>query len=272
MVIADKSLDGSSKAQLLSFPSEREIALQEQPVRVEAIHYARRAVLSQLAQALQSDLETCYHNNQVSGPYRNDATSINKRRIANTCLGLLSFIDNADIHQLVWQQFTNAGDMTTSEAALAAIIHSNHPNRQEAVSRFFSTWSNEPLVIDKWFSLQASASYDGAFNDIEALSKHQAFSITNPNRARSLLGPFGANNISLFHRADGAGYTFLADHVLELDQLNPQVAARMVSLFNQWKRFDQQRQTLQQEQLKRILASEPSTDVYEIVSRALKAS
>ena len=160
--------------------------------------------------------------------------------------------------------------MTDYEAALACLIEVEAPERDQAVERFYARWKDEPLVVDKWFRVQAFSTLPRTFERVVELVRHPAFTLRNPNRARSLIGAFAVGNQVRFHAADGKPYAFLADQVLELDALNPQVAARIVSAFNPWRRFDQGRQQHARLQLERI-AGHPgiSRDVGEIVGRAL---
>jgi aminopeptidase N len=161
--------------------------------------------------------------------------------------------------------------MTDYEAAFACLIDIDAPETDEAIDSFFSRWRDEPLVLDKWFRMQAMSYAPSAFERVVALSKHPSFTLSNPNRARSLLHAFAAGNPIGFHRADGEGYRFVADHVLELDSINPQVASRIVSCFNQWKRYEPGRQSLMLDQLRRIAdTSTISKDVREIVERSLE--
>lgn len=160
--------------------------------------------------------------------------------------------------------------MTDKVASLSCLASLDCPERKEAMEQFLIEAAGNALVINKWFMIQAMADYDGLINDVIALKSHPDFIISNPNRARSLISAF-SSNLYHFHKADGSGYKFLADCIIELDKLNPQVSARMVSSFAQWKLFDERRSALQKEQLERIQAQEKlSPDTYEVVLRCLK--
>ena len=167
------------------------------------------------------------------------------------------------------QQFETADNMTDSYAALALLADSDGPECEAALQSFYARWKHDPLVLDKWFSVQAASKREDTVHRVVALASHPDFSLKNPNRARSLVGVFCAGNQVRFHGIDGIGYRFLADTVLGLGA-NPQMAARMASSFNYWKRFDSTRQRLMRAELERIVAHQPlSDDVFEIVSRAL---
>jgi aminopeptidase N len=161
--------------------------------------------------------------------------------------------------------------MTDRVAALGLIAESDLPERSAALDAFYQRWRADPLVVDKWFSLQAMAQRAGAVEAVTALVDHEAFTLRNPNRVRSLVGAFALGNPTGFHRADGAGYRFVADRVLALDPRNPQVAARLAQSFGRWRRYDAGRQTLMRTELDRILATPNlSRDLYEIASKSLQ--
>ena len=168
-------------------------------------------------------------------------------------------------------QFEAADNMTDSIAALACLNDIESPEREKAFDDFYLRWKDDHLVLDKWFALRASSSLPGTLSDVRELMDHPAFSIRNPNKVRALIGAFCAGNQLRFHAADGGGYEFLADQVMVLDELNPQVAARLLAPLGQWRRFDSERQGMIQGQLDRVLAkSGLSRDVYEIASKSLE--
>ena len=145
--------------------------------------------------------------------------------------------------------------MTDRIAALGLLAESDLPERESALASFYERWRGDALVIDKWFALQAQTQRPDAIDQVTRLLDHEAFTLKNPNRARSLIGAFAAGNPTGFHRADGAGYALVADQLLALDRLNPQVAARMMTPFGRWRRYDAGRQELMRAQLERILAT-----------------
>ena len=170
------------------------------------------------------------------------------------------------------KQFELGHNMTDVISALGCLSHTNSDDRVKAFDAFYNKWKSDALVLDKWLSLQAISSRESTLDDVKALTEHEAFTIKNPNRVRALLGAFTQENPTGFHEKTGAGYAFIADKILELNALNPQVAARLLrTAFTQWRRYDVNRQGLMKEQLERIVASEGlSPDVYEIASKSLK--
>jgi aminopeptidase N len=251
-------------------PEESYLAGQMQIIDVDAIHQAREFIRKTLAQKLGAELLQLYqaHNLDESGCF--DAKAVGRRRLKNTCLSYLIKLENQEIYQISEQQFYSAGNMTDQMAALAVIVNSQHPAKARSLDSFYHQWRREALVIDKWFALQASSSMPNTFDTVQALLRHSAFDIKTPNRVRALVGAFSQANQVHFHAKNGEGYRFLADQVLALNSLNPQIASRMVTGLAQWRRYDSGRQVLMKQQLQRIVDTEHlSKDVYEIASKSL---
>jgi aminopeptidase N len=261
--------DKAFQAMALALPPETYLADFMQVIDPTAIHEARRFVLATLAAELKDTFLAVYYTNQDSGPYRTDQASIGRRSLKNACLAYLMELDDAGILKLCIGQFRAAENMTDRMAALAALTNTDAPERAQALDAFYGRWKDDPLVMDKWLSLQALSRLPNTLDTVQTLTKHPSFSIRNPNKVRALIGAFAANTVR-FHDPGGAGYVFLADRVLELDPLNPQIAARLVSAFTMWRRYDDLRKTLMKAQLSR-LAAKPglSKDVYEIVTKSL---
>jgi aminopeptidase N len=174
------------------------------------------------------------------------------------------------VYELSVAQFNTAKNMTDQIAALGGIINSEHPQKSSCLAAFYQQWQAEALVIDKWFTLQACSFMPNTFATVQALMTHSAFDMKTPNRVRSVIGAFTQNNPLHYHAANGEGYQFLADQVLLLNSLNPQVASRMIIALTSWRRFDAQRQALMKAQLQRIIQTpDISPDVYEIASKSL---
>lgn len=273
-VLSDESLDPAMVALMLRLPSEAYLAEEADEIHVDDIHAAREFVRTQLAVLLRDEFSAAYANNQVEEPYQPTAEQIAKRSLKNVALSYLMLADDNAV-AIAREQYENATNMTDSSAALALLVHSDREQAKqpaaEMLAGFYQKWQKEPLVVNQWFTLQATAPQAGAVERVRELMKHPAFDIKNPNKVRSLIGAFCTNNHIHFHRADGAGYQLLADVVLELNALNPQIAARLLAPLTKWKRQVASRQHLMREQLSRILA-EPklSKDVYEVVSKSLK--
>ena len=255
---------------LLSLPSETYLAEQMKVVDVEALHKAREFVKLTLAQQCQTQLKALYMDNHRDESGIFDAGAIGRRRIKNTCLSYLSKLENADIQNWALMQFQSAKNMTDQLAALTDIVNNPHPAKDRCLDEFYRQWQDEALVIDKWFALQASSPMPETFTTVQALMQHPAFDLKNPNRVRALIGAFSQANPLHFHAANGQGYQFLADQIIALNTLNPQVASRMLSALTQWRRYDPDRQALMKAQLERIMNSDAiSKDVYEIASKSL---
>jgi aminopeptidase N len=269
-VLAHAWNDLSYFSLLLSLPSETYLAEQMRVIDVLAIHQARELVVRTLAEQLQAEFKAIYSANHRDESGLFDAGAIGRRRIKNICLAYLSKLEQADIQQWASTQFTTAGNMTDQMAALSVIVNSSHPEKSACLARFYQQWQQEALVVDKWFALQASSSAPDTFATVQALMQHPAFDLKNPNRVRSVIGAFSQANPIHFHAENGEGYGFLADQIIALNTLNPQVASRMVGALTSWRRFDSKRQALIKAQLERIIHTEAiSKDVYEVASKSL---
>ncbi len=270
-VLADDGLDKAFKAEALLLPSEDYLSDQLSVVDPDAVHAAREALRRALARHLAEPLLAAYNANKTNEPFSPDAASAGQRALKNTALAYLGALETDESLALVEGQYRGADNMTDRMAALGVLSRIDHPMRAEALDDFYSRWHDDALVIDKWFVLQATAPLPTTLETVQELLRHPAFSIRNPNKVRALLGAFGAANPTCFHRADGAGYAFMADRILELDAINPQVAARLVGPLGRWRRFDPARQTLMRDALSRIADCEDlSRDVYELVAKSLE--
>jgi aminopeptidase N len=276
--LAGAERDPAFAAEALALPSEANLADEMPVVAVEAIHAARDSARAALGQALAEALSDTYRRLADPGPYRIDGHSIGRRALRNVCLGYLAAGDRVEGARLATAQFDSAqvgagANMTDVLAALGALIDIDCPERAAALDAFYRRWEADPLVIDKWFALQARSALPGATLAVRALTQHPAFTRANPNRVRALVGTFSQANPLHFHAASGSGYAFLADEVLLLDQPNPTTAARLVQPLGQWRRHDAARQGLMRAALDRILASPGlSPNTYEMVAKSLGAA
>ncbi|MBU1722619.1 MAG: aminopeptidase N [Gammaproteobacteria bacterium] len=269
-VLTDDTLDYALRAEALQLPSEADIAEAARPSDPAAIHAVREFVCTTLAKAMRLDLEALYEALQDQGGYSPDATSIGRRSLKNVCLAYLGRIDDEGIHEACRQQYFQAGNMTDSLSALAVLNHIGCPQRAEALQHFHDRWQGDSLVMDKWFALQATSSLPETLGQVQSLMGHKLFTLSNPNKVRSLIGSFALRNPLHFHAEDGSGYAFLTDNVLQLDAMNPQIASRMVRPLMNWRHYEPVRSGLMKAQLERIQAHEGlSGDVYEIVSKSL---
>ncbi|MFK8028413.1 MAG: aminopeptidase N [Gammaproteobacteria bacterium] len=272
VVLRDESIDPAFKAEMMVLPQESYLADFIQPIDVDAIYQARKLLQVNIAQTLEQLLLATYQQNNVAGDYQYNATDMGKRRLSSICLLYLNMLNKDQYVSLAKAQFENTHNMTDSMAALESVNDSDVAFRSEALSAFGDQWKDDALVMDKWFSLQARSRKPGALDTIKTLLDHPCFSIKNPNKVRALIGVFSMANPTAFHAKDGAGYEFLADKIIELNSINPQVASRLVKPLIDWKKYDEARQTLMKQSLQRIKAvPDLSRDVFEIVDRGLNA-
>jgi aminopeptidase N len=266
----DRSADKALLSEVLSLPSESVLGDQMAVVDVEAIHAAREWLKRELASCLREELLQIYRENRDPAGYDIEPASMARRSLKNLALNYLMQLDDPALHSLAMSQFQEADNMTDVIAALGALVHVACPQREEALADFEARWRDDPLVMDKWFAVQAGSRLPGTLGRVKALMKHPAFSIRNPNKVRSLVGVFCSTNLIGFHAADGSGYVFLTDQVLILDGLNPQIAARMLRIMSRWRRYDERRQALMKAQFERVLAKpDVSRDLFEIASKSL---
>ncbi|MEB8433540.1 aminopeptidase N [Cocleimonas sp. KMM 6892] len=280
-VLMDDDLDNALKAEALTLPSENDLAeamaSTEHKADPEAIHEVRELILKTIASSLRIPLENTYGHliNQLSAEeYSPDAVSIGKRRLKNTCLAYISQLNDPAVGALIYQQFSQSlkegGNMTDTLAALSCLSDMQCPERDQAFADFEAKWEHDTLVMDKWFVMQATSSLPDTLDNVKALMDHKLFDMKNPNKVRSLVGAFANGNPVNFHSADGSGYEFHADRVIELDAFNPQVASRMARALMNWRQYEPGRSELMRAQLERIKAVDGlSGDVYEIVSKSL---
>ena len=270
-ILLDPAIDGSLKALALTLPDEIYLGQQMAVIDPDAVHAARRFALHELARTLREALLETYHANAENGSALSiEKRAIDRRRLKNRALFYLVLLEEKETVELARVQFESARGMTDSEAALACLTWVEHPERDEALRAFHERWKTDPLVVDKWFRLQAVSPLPSTLQRVLALRGHPDYVPTNPNRVRSLIGAFTQANQVRFHDATGAGYALLADEVIALDARNPQLAARLVSGFNQWRRFGPARQERMKQELERIAAlPKLSKDVGEIVGKVL---
>ncbi len=268
-VLSDTRSDKALLSELLTLPSESSIGDQMAEVAVDAIHHARRWLKQALAQALREDFLRVYRDNLMPG-YEISSEAIARRRVKNLSLGYLMSLDQPEIDRIALDQFESAGNMTDVMAALGNLVNRDIPERDRALEQFEQKWSRDPLVMDKWFAVQAGSQLPGTLDRVKSLMNHAAFSLRNPNKVRSLIGAFCAGNPAAFHSADGSGYRFLADQVIALDGMNPQIAARLLRMMSRWRRYDERRQAQMRQEFERVLGQKDiSRDVFEIASKSL---
>jgi aminopeptidase N len=268
-VLADAPRDPAFAAEVLALPAEVYIGEHLDVIDPDAIHETRQALRRHLAEHLHEALRQAYDTFAVRGAYRPDAVSAGRRALRNLSLAYLMERDDAEARQLCVGQLQHADNMTDALSALTALANCDCAERLPALAAFYDRWQAEPLVVDKWFGVQAASRLPVTVDTVRALTAHAAFALTNPNKVYALISTFGGNQVS-FHAADGRGYRFMADQVAALDPINPQVAARMARYFERWKRFDQGRQRLMKAALEHLRALPAlSRETAEVVTKAL---
>ncbi|MGV6859078.1 MAG: aminopeptidase N [bacterium] len=270
-LLEDSQADPALLAEALLLPDMSYLAEQMSVIDVDAIYAAREFVRQTLSSELGGLWQAVYTANATDGEYSLDALSMGKRRLKNVALSyLLEGGDEASV-ELAMSQFSNATNMTDTMGALSPLVHSGAKEAAEKVlASFEARFKEDTLVMDKWFSVQATAPAEETLAAVQRLMEHPLFSLQNPNKVRALIGAFAQANPVGFHAKDGSGYRFVADIILQLDALNPQVASRMSKIFTRWKRYDSSRQALMKAQLERIHQHEGlSRDVFEVVDRSL---
>jgi len=269
-VLKSDDLDDALIAEALALPSAEDVGEDLDIIEPDSLHAAREAMVQQLAESLEDDLRAAYDARLESGEYSLDAAAIGRRRLKNLCLAYLGNLDRDEYVQLAVDQVEAELNMTDVVAGLRVLSHLERPERQTEFDQFYNKWKGDPLVIDKWLSLQATSKRESTIDDVKRLMGHEAFNKKNPNRIRALIGAFCMGNFVRFHAADGSGYQLLADFVIELDAINPMIASRLVQAMIRWKRYDKARQEMIKEQLERVRSADScSENTYEVVARAL---
>ena len=268
--LRDQGSEPAFKALLLGLPSESDLAVLASPADPAALHEARDGLRRRIAVHLGDLLRSLHGGMQEAGEFSTDAQAAGRRALRNAALGMLA----ADRHGLNRDRakghFDSAANMTDAMGGLGALMILGGPDFETALSAFYERWKEEPLVIDKWFMIQAMDPGEGALGRVLGLTAHPAFDIRNPNRLKSLVGTFASGNPARFHDPSGAAYRFLADQVLMVDGFNPNIAARIVEPLTSWGRFVSPLSDLMRAQLERLAATaELSNNVRELVEKAL---
>ncbi|CAK9888281.1 MULTISPECIES: aminopeptidase N [Pseudomonas] len=273
-VLANEQLDQAMVAEMLSLPSEAYLTEISEVADVDAIHAAREFARKQIAEQLFDALNARYQANRAVSrgtEYVAEAEHFARRSLQNIVLSYLMLSAKPEVLAATLEQFDACDNMTERLTALAVLVNSPfEAERATALESFAEHFKDNPLVMDQWFSVQAASTLPGGLARVKALMQHPAFTMKNPNKVRALVGAFAGQNLVNFHAADGSGYRFLADLVIELNALNPQIASRQLAPLTRWRKYDSARQALMKAELERILASGSlSSDVYEVVSKSL---
>ncbi len=268
-LLEDQSLDPALKAMILSIPGEGILHQSHDPIDFQAIHEVREAVITSLAKSYRELLTGIYEANRLGEKYALDPVSIGKRSLRNCCLSYLTKIGDASVIDLGKRHFYEASNMTDEMAALSILQQIDCPERVEVSKAFFEKWRHETLVMQKWLSAEASSSVPGVFERIMELESSEVYDKTVPNLVRSIWGAF-ARNFIYFHHESGQGYKLMADKIVELDKLNPQIASRLASSFRLFKKLQPaQRERMQEELMQIKEIPHLSKNVYEIIFKTL---
>jgi len=275
-LLLDPHIDPAFKELVFTLPAESYLYEQVAVIEPQELHYARRSIRAQLANSLQNHWLHIYQTMNSDAAYSPDPKSMGQRSLKNLALQLLAESAHASSTTLLQEQYTQANNMTDRYGALSAMVQFNHPQTDHYLADFHQRFSHDALVIDKWFMLQATRQpmLDGSrplLDDIQYLRRHPDFQIKNPNRVRSLIHAFCMNNHAGFHIASGASYPFWAEQVIELDSINPQVAARLARALDRWQQFASPYREKMESALKSVAAHQQlSADVSEIIQKALQ--
>ncbi|WP_445191147.1 aminopeptidase N [Sphingomonas sp. Tas61C01] len=268
-ILADPDLDPAFVAEAVLLPSESFIGDQMATVEPDAIFAAREALRTEIGRQLADQWRHAY-DTAPPEPYAYTPAAKGRRRVRSVALSYIAASGAADAASIAFAQFESADNMTDRQGALTTLSNGTAMERERALDQFYDRYAGNSLVLDKWFQTQALATRDDTAAVVAALAGHPDFTLANPNRARSLIGAFGANQRS-FHVAGGAGYRFLADQLIALDRLNPQTAAKLLPPLGRWRRFAEDRSTLMRAELERIVATPGlSKDLFEQASKSLE--
>ncbi len=274
-VLTDTTLDKALAARIITLPSEDYLGQNMPVIDVDAIYHVREFCKQTLAFELMDDFVSVYKSGEDS-EYLLTPQAMGQRSLKNICLAYMMCSQTGTARkvaiEMAQRQYKNASNMTDQISALRCLAHYTHDEGQQALEQFYQQWSDDSLVIDKWFIVQAMATGTQAFQSIQNLLNHESFDLNVPNRVRSLIGSFTQANAVEFHGLSGQGYQFLADAVIQLNKTNPQIAARLLLPLIQWKKYDANRQLMMKVQLQRISDTpELAKDLFEITAKGLQA-
>ena len=272
--LLDSALSPAFKTQALLLPAESFIGEQRAVVDPEAIRQARRYAMRELGSRLSADWQATYTSMQVTGEYSPDYTSAGKRALRNLALAYLAEGEMDGVLDVAREQLVASTNMTDAQGALSVIVNSASPLKAEALIQLARVWGEQPLLMNKWFQLQATAiAHPGeppVVERVRLLMRHPGFSLSNPNNVNALIRSFCALNEAEFHRRDAGGYAFWVDQVLALDKINPTIAARIARALDRWRKFTADRQAAMRAALEEVARQRPlSRDVCEIVNKSL---
>ncbi|MFT2090838.1 aminopeptidase N [Paraglaciecola sp. 2405UD69-4] len=268
-IVNSKDMDIALKAEMLSVPSFETLFQQASSVNIDSLYKTRESLLVKMGQAFEPQWTAIYKNKSLQ-KYSYNQNQVEQRKLTNLALKYLSFGNKSLAADCIREQFSGCDNMTDSLGALSAAQSTGLDLFENLMEQFEQKWHDDPLVLDKWFALHANTYRTDILSRIELLMSHSQFTINNPNRVRALIGSFAFFNVKGFHNLDGSGYKFVADYLIKLNSVNPQVAARIITPLIQWQKVDKERQEMMQHQLMRIGDTEGlSKDLFEKISKSL---
>ncbi|WED23163.1 aminopeptidase N [Vibrio sp. JC009] len=268
-LLLNQDLEPAFVAEVLSLPSFNEVSGWFKPVDVDAIDSVLKSVKLAMAKSLEDELAATYAV-LAQQDYSIEHAAIGKRALRNRCLSYLACLENGN--DLVNAQYKTANNMTDTMAAMSAANQSELVCREDLLKDFSDKWTEDGLVMDKWFALQGTSPASNALEVVKATMQHPAFSLKNPNRTRSLIGSFLANNPVHFHAKDGSGYEFAGEILKEMNESNPQVASRLIDPLLKYRNYDEDRQALMRKELEKLAGMDNlAKDLYEKVTKALES-
>lgn len=273
-VLRDKKLDASFKAMVLAMPSEGELGLSQRAagnlIELDSIYAARKKFVKKLATVLAEDFMACHKGLAKLSATATDGVSMGKRSLKNLCLSYLSMTGDKVVMRAIAQQAMKSTNMTDVVSAMGLLVEQGGADCRKALKAFEKKWIKQPTIMDKWLAVQAGAKKTNVLADVEKLMKHPAFTMKNPNRISALIGVFAGNGMG-FHKADGSGYKFVADRILQIDAINPHSAAGLAKQFARWRDYDKKRQALMQKEIRRMAKNKKlSANTAEVLQRSLK--
>ncbi len=259
------------KALALTPPASAEVLQTLDQIDPIALHEASKWLSRTIGDTLREDLLDRYHALADTDDFRPDAQSAGRRALRNRCLALLASRQDPVAATLAQTQLSESSNMTDELAALLALTRLGGQRVETTMEDFYTKWESDPLVLDKWFSVQATRGHAEGVDAIVKLAESSRYQRGNPNRVRALVGGFAMGNPALFHKFDGSGYQFFTDQVLDMDSRNPQIAARLLGALESWRKLDDHRQNMVRHELERVIAAKPSKNVLEIAEKTLGA-
>ena len=272
--INSPSLDQSLLAELLTLPNEKDMEPHVETMDMQACVKASDKLVKDIANCLESNLlSRISENTRSNAEYTYSAKEVARRRLMNVCLQILCSLGKPEYRKIAVEQYESANNMTEQVGAINALIHTESEEREQVLAAFENKWKHDSLVMDKWFAMHARSRIPNALKNVKMLLQHSLFTMSNPNKVRSLIGVFAGQNAYHFHHPDGSGYEFVAEQVIQLNDTNPQIASRLVRTLMRWRKFADPCGEQMRQQLERIAKHKAlSKDVFEIVSKSLKDS